>query len=247
MAFDVKRPSGLDGWTDFDGRWSTFELQIGNTAGGQHFRFVPSTASSVTWLVEAGKCPDKYFQWSASSPGWAGVPGAPTDAADCARLRGVDLLDSGRQGTGYVPGDSATSHGFTGQFALEIEGQDVVERYGPTYSTKDNVYTDYIFLESNNNGTQNSTTGVPISDDSSLYFYLPSVGLGNGVYKTGTLETPSLLSTMANASIIPSLSWGYAAGAFYSMFVPDPSILGCRRSLWSLHGEVCWYPEYIAS
>lgn len=217
-AISLQRPKGDEAWTEFDGRWSTFNLQVGNNSGGQNFRFVPSTSSLQSWVTSADTCAQNVLDTFATTLGRS--PGTPSTPADCARLRGTGLYQA-EQSNGYVfsYSDSAQNLSLnTNQnYAIEFgDGDNPVQRYGSVYNFNNKLYADYLFFSDGSGGEITSNTPVPVFADSSLYVYTPEIGLGFGETDIGTDTVPSLLQALGDAAVIPSRSWGYTAGASYS-------------------------------
>jgi hypothetical protein len=200
-AFSVQ-PS--EKWLDADGLWSAFNLEVGNGPGrGQNFLVVPSTSNPTTWL------PDDKLCKLAKAP------------ANCSLTRGVGLFN-GNQSAGYDDSTSSSSTG-TGPLGLEYfnrGGSYPAEiLYGVKYGNFGGILGEDILYMSSSTApitTHSSSGRVPIYAYSNDRYYLPSLGLGAGIHKSSASQLMnSTLLNMVDAGAIPSLSWGYTAGAYY--------------------------------
>jgi hypothetical protein len=199
-AIELQIPGGADGWADYDGVWSTFNLIVGNnTAQEQHFRVVPSTLSLATWLPANDTCDI-----------------AP-DVTSCVRSRGIGLR-GGNQSTGYLPGYSDS------YLPLSVTTIDIGELvsiddlYGAEYkSSLGTAGLDVVSVLDSDGGTKISANLLTsVYADNSLYFILSTLGLGVGTWKGQSgLDVPSLMEVLASQGSISSRSWGYTAGAVY--------------------------------
>jgi len=191
-----------------DGSWSTFLISAGSPA--QQFSALVSTSSLGTWLVGPAAC-------SSSSD--------PTVAqhSDCFTSRGS------KANKGWQSADSKTYKAL-GTYVLELNNDlplattfgssPVGVNYtGAVYNSNATLGQDTVALLSNDN------TGSPITANNSLIygvvdqsFWLSTFGIGHGTTQLGqdTSKFASLLDIYANQSAIPSRTWGYTAGAFYS-------------------------------
>jgi hypothetical protein len=214
VALSVK-PSG--NFDPGDGNWSTFNLAVG---GGipQNFRVVISTSSLDIWL-----------------PTPQGTVCQNASPSSCASMRGVGYY-GGLQSTGYEGNrsNSALSGGSLGIETLDIGTLDANTLFGKDYgSIQGELWADYLTITTatNPSTSHNSSSPVPIYGFASNNYYLASFGVGYGALTTTAgIEVNSSLSAMATTGTIPSVSWGYTAGAYYGQYVPFPSIFcGCRN------------------
>lgn len=173
-------------WDGNDGRWSSFIVRVGTPA--QDFRVFPSTAGQETIIPLAQGC-------TASDPN------------DCGSSRGIEPA-FGMQGTGYLTNDS-TTWDLIGLYTSNLEdtlGYTVNAEYG----------FDTIGLEIENSGgltlNQSIVAGIAAKD-----FYLGIFGLGPKPSNFTTFDDPkpSFMKLLNSTKLIPSLSYGYTAGAVY--------------------------------
>jgi hypothetical protein len=207
-AFPVL-PSGK--YLGNDGNWSTFVVSVG-TPSSQTFHTLISTSSRGIWLVDTTACN-------------ASVDQTVLQHTDCQQLRGSAGTN------GWSPADSSTWSRL-GQYILDLNaglllgsvfGKSPVAYLYPqsTYDQNVTLGQDTATLSSNNKD------GSAISANESLVYSIAdpaifggTLGIGDGAETTETSTTPfsSILDILANQSLIPSKSWGYTAGAFYSEF-----------------------------
>ena len=194
------RPSG-----DFegnDGSWSTFLISVGNPE--QNFHTLISTSSFSTWLPTAAGC--EYDQDPSFVP------------SDCPALRGVGLTN-GFQSTGFD--DANGTFKYIGIHTLDI-GDDLsmTDAFGSQYNATANLGLDTLKVQ-NGAGSEELTSkeNVPVFGLTTWNFFLPSLGIGAGYLQSTTQESPSLVESLANQSLIPSRSWSYTAGASYRDYV----------------------------
>lgn len=199
---------------DADGLWSTFKLEVGNEPGhGQNFLVVISTSSYTTWLPNAQSC---------------STSGAP---ANCSATRGIGLFN-GEQSPGYDDSKSSSSSatGKLGTDKIGIGGfYNAQTLYGQDYDVSGDLGEDELYMSSSTapSITHNSSNIVPIFAYASGNYYLASLGIGVGVYLSGGgLNMSSAVTSMADAGAIPSLSWGYTAGAYYDNLRLASLVLG---------------------
>ncbi|KAF2636304.1 acid protease [Massarina eburnea CBS 473.64] len=182
----VLAPSGkFDG---NDGKWSSFNINIGDdaTGRGQNFRVLISTSSPVTMVP-------------APSPNWCDQ--------DCSSKRGAQVFD-GKPSSGF---ETQSSHGPWQE--LGIFNTPLPDWWSQNLSNA--VW-----------GSEN----VGLGESSALSLILPkqnvllnqgqelfmgSFGLANGAVGTGTGAKTTFLVDFDNADQIPSMSYGYTAGASY--------------------------------
>lgn len=216
--FEVQTPSGDDPvYTEFDGFWSTFNIQVGSQDGGQNFRFVPSMTGVALALANPGTCAQSYLDQLTGVKAY----GVPSSQQDCSTDRGVGLYNGGSS-TGYVTSRSNTATQNGTQAFILAGGVKPETLYGTNYIQGDNLDTDFVFF-SNNSGSSSQATQTPIStpgkvgifDDSNIHYYLPMLGLNVGGLQVTDNEVDGTLKNLFDGSVIPSRSWGYTAGAHY--------------------------------
>jgi hypothetical protein len=202
VAFSVQPSNVFD---QGDGQWSTFNLQVGGGSGGpQNFRVVVSTSSFDTWLP---------------LPESSGCPNASISPATCASMRGVGFY-AGSQSTGFdgTRSNSASSDVALGIETLDIGQLDANTLFGTEYGNLTGyLWEDYLYMSSSTSPStsHSSSSWVPIYGIGTGYYYLASFGIGYGAVQTAQLTLNSTLSSMAASGTIPSVSWGYTAGAYY--------------------------------
>ncbi|KAF2720902.1 acid protease [Polychaeton citri CBS 116435] len=184
-------------WDGNDGLWNSFIVSVGTP--GQEFRVFPSTAGQETWIPVPQGC-------------------TSSDPEDCAYLRGALPFD-GKNSSGFDT-TASSSWNLKGIFTLDAQeakmGYDGNGLFGTDVVTWGNG-TDSANLE------QQTVAGIADKD-----FYLGLFGLGPKVsnFTDYNDRNPSFLSTLYNDSKIPSLSWGYTAGAAYRNQLPASLTLG---------------------
>jgi hypothetical protein len=205
LAFSVQ-PS--NNFLDNDGRWSTFNLQVGSQL--QNFQVVVSTSSFDTWL-----------------PIPPGCPSSPVTPSDCPSSRGVGPLD-GTQSDGYDGTKSNTAGGQVSLEILNVGKLDTSSLFGPSYSNVTaQVWADDLYMSSSTGPStvRNSSSQVPICGIIDTAYYLSSIGVGVGVHKTTVgRNLNSTIEAMAASGAIPSHSWGYTAGAYYGKCMPSSTV-----------------------
>lgn len=182
----VVEPSGQ--WLGVDGSWSSFGLDIGTPP--QTFLTLPAIASNVNWIP----LPEGCFNLSQIVPG-------------CGASRGVET-SSGPESSGFNTNASSTWNQL-GLFSLPVD-QSLFEQ------DQNGLYG----LESVRIGNSQSPR-VPdqiVAGVSSADLWVGTFGLNAQPAQFIELgqNASSLLSSLKNAEVIPSLSFGYTAGASYS-------------------------------
>ncbi|KAL1597725.1 hypothetical protein SLS60_008211 [Paraconiothyrium brasiliense] len=177
-------------WKGNDGEWSTFYINVGdkdNDGGGQNFEVLPNTQSGLTILPY--------------TTGWCDT--------DCAASRGVGIVN-GNQEPGLVISPDSTTWKGTGTFNLSIPA---------LYNVTDNggiAGLDYLGI---GKGSKDSWVAqdVLIAGSTSEDFYLGQFGLSAGATNPGGGQgaIASFIQKFNNTGVIPSVSYGYAAGAKY--------------------------------
>lgn len=169
-----------------DGQWSTFAVRVGRPP--QDVEIYPSTAGSLTWLIESSSgCPD----------GTPVPPGAGTPKCFDSRGR---LYNSNQSAT-FIP-NSIYTLGVEGNLGMDSAG--------------DFGYDDVTI------GTAGSTGPTAqhqvVSSIADPRYWLGSVGLNPqpSNFTNFVSPQPSLMQTLRQNNQIPSISYGYTAGAYYS-------------------------------
>lgn len=176
-------------WYGPDGSWSTFRIQVGTPP--QSFDVLPSTAGSETWVPLPEGC-------------------TTSDPTNCPTLRGIQPFN-GLAADGYLTNQSSTWD-LTGLYAIALEeelGIFANGQYG----------TDVVGL---NGGNGSSTNGVSLAGQivagvAAKDYLLGGLGLGiqPTSFSSSAPQSQSLMRNLRTANLIPSLSYGYTAGASY--------------------------------
>lgn len=173
-------------WDGNTGRWSSFLLRVGTPA--QDFRVFPSTNGNQIWIPVPEGC-------------------LVTDPQNCGDLRGVFSFQ-GSQSSGFQTNKSSTWSS-EGIFDLDVEN-------GLNLTGNGEFGYDTIGLGiQNSNGlilTHQLLGGIATKD-----FYLGEFGLGPKPANLSSFDNPipNYMQTLRNQNLIPSLSYGYTAGAKY--------------------------------
>ncbi|KAK5136863.1 hypothetical protein LTR08_001785 [Meristemomyces frigidus] len=171
-----------------DGDWATFTIGVGTPP--QYFRVLPSTSGAEIWV-----------------PLPEGCQGIMANVSNCGDLRGVNDATRGFQT------NSSSSWETIGIYGLSTEQ--------PLFgSSNDGLYgLDTVASQSVKPGSivSHDLSSQTVAGISSADFWLGSLGLGTatGNFTVQNENIPSMLDTLYNQSLIPSLSFGYAAGAGY--------------------------------
>ncbi|KAJ8107701.1 hypothetical protein OPT61_g8689 [Boeremia exigua] len=176
-------------WHGHDGHWSTFIVRAGTPE--QNFHVLPSAATGELILPHALGCPPTN-----------------TTRPDCAELRGV--FDSNHQ-PGFVP-NASTSWKQEGFFEVGLEA-----RLG---YVDDGLYgTDSVGLMIQNSGGPTLKEQV-VGAVRQMPFFVGFFGLSPLASNFTDFDQPqrSLLTALRDEGHIPSLSFAYNAGAYYSTF-----------------------------
>ena len=169
-----------------DGMWSTFPLRIGRPA--QDVMLLPSTAASEIWVTDqATGCPD-------------GVPVPPaTGNPNCFDSRGR-LFNSNQSATWVA----------NSIYTLGVEanlGLDSAANYG---------YDNIVVGTAGSNGP--SADHQVVANNADPRYWMGALGLNPQPtnFTNFVSPQPSLMQTLKNTNQIPSISYGYTAGAYYS-------------------------------
>jgi hypothetical protein len=199
-AIEVRTPSSdEEAWIDYDGRWTTFNLQVGNDTQRQNFRIIPSIASYAAWLPSSSVC-QTYLD-------------VRPDTDACSSSLGIGFYE-GQQSHGFMDNRSSTFRGHPAGF-VEVGTSDAGSLFGAEYNKEAHPGADVLRLEfRDNNNVTNPDRSLIYSTTSELY-PTAMLGLGFGETMLNNNPVPSFMRTMSDAMIIPSRSWGYTAGASY--------------------------------
>lgn len=169
-----------------DGSWSTFIVSIGTP--GQEFRVLPSTAGSETWV-----------------PGYQGC--TSNDVSDCAKLRGTDPFE-GSQSAGFESNRSSTWNDI-GLYSLDLES-------GLGYTGNGSYGYDKVSLAApSDSGLSANNSVVAAIADKDYFLGLLGLNARATSFSSGSNNSLSFMQLAKNANEIPSLSYGYTAGAKY--------------------------------
>lgn len=176
-------------WHGDDGNWSTFILRVGNPA--QNFYVLPASATGEIVL-----------------PHPKGCTANGTNLPDCGARRGVMSID-GQPSPGFQTYRSVSWKDM-GTWDLGLETRldfDVGAAYG----------TDQVGLMLQNSGGPTLLHQV-VGTIKDYDFYIGLFGLSPFAANFSNYDNPiqSYLSTLKDDKIIPSLTYSYTAGAYYS-------------------------------
>ena len=194
-------PSGS--WDGHDGIWSTFHISVGTPP--QDFRVLPSTTGAETWI-----------------PIPEGCEGSLVNIADCGTLRGVDSFD-GSVSRGFQSNASSTWD-LMGIYELATEKN----LWGET-SNQGLYGLDTVSLDSYGSGRTIEAQEQTVAGVATANVWLGSLGLGTASahFDVRDQAVTSLLVSMRRRNYIPGLSFGYTAGASYTLpETPGSLILG---------------------
>ncbi|EMC99786.1 hypothetical protein BAUCODRAFT_119360 [Baudoinia panamericana UAMH 10762] len=176
-------------WDGNDGLWNTFVVNVGTPP--QQFRILPSTAGQETWLPDPQGCQVA----DPSNPGYCGF------------LRGT-LPVNGTNSSGF---SSKLSSSWTLIGAYTLDAQ--VAELG--YTGNGLWGFDTVTLnDTSSTLTQSKQVAASVPD---LDFWLGVFGLGPKSINFTSFNDPipNYMSNLVSSNKIPSLSWGYTAGAHY--------------------------------
>jgi hypothetical protein len=193
LPFALQPSGAFDG---NDGRWSTFLIRVSTPP--QEFRVLVSTISSATWLPAQGGCESAHI------------------SSNCTRLRGSNNFRGGI-GRGYEANSSSTFEP-KGLYAIPLSyNLDMKSAYGFEDNISGYFGNDNISMPLVGDSIQQVRSQlVPIAEIFKWELFLGSVGLGLSRLNEQSEETIPLLESLSNSMTIPSRSWAYTAGAFYS-------------------------------
>ncbi|RDW76161.1 hypothetical protein BP5796_06982 [Coleophoma crateriformis] len=175
-------------WEGNDGPWSTFVIRVGTPE--QVFHVLISTIGQETWVPVPEGCLD-------------------TDPSNCGALRGVMPFQN-QASSGFQINASST---WVPVNLFELGLEDHLN-----YTGNGEYGFDTVGLQLPQSGgvslEHQVVAGTPFKD-----FYLGVFSLGPKPTNFTNFDNPqpSFMWTLRNQSIIPSLSWGYTAGAPYRL------------------------------
>ncbi|KAF2004331.1 acid protease, partial [Amniculicola lignicola CBS 123094] len=186
----VVQPSGsFDG---NDGKWSSFFINIGDdaTGQGQTFRLLPATSSPLTLVPDrSGWCNDE----------------------ECAANRGIEKTSVGRQPLEFEE-QSSKAWAFKGLFTIPLP---LDLQWQPDQKPNGSWGLDNVGLGRSSRDSQILADQVVVQY-TSKDFYMGWFGLAAlPVNPSGGGNLFPFLPNYANATKIPSTSYGYTAGASY--------------------------------
>ena len=157
--------------------------------GGQDFKILPSTSSSLTMVpMQAEWC-----------------------NADCAEARGIQYFNA-QQSLGFDPNSSKSWKAY-GTYSIPV--QDILDIDWTPDARPDASYG----LDNVGLGPTSPSSlvlaGLLVAEYKSPDFFLGSFGLSSRSINLGNGAIPPFLTTFNQSNQIPSLSYGYTAGAFY--------------------------------
>jgi hypothetical protein len=186
-------------WEGIDGKWNTFSLRIGTPY--QVARVFVSTASQQTWAVTKRACMQLQSDTNET-----------VQNGDCYNSRGW-TFDSNKSTTWDPNGfyqlwiEKNLDLSGNGQYGWDTVGLGLPGEEGPTLD--------------------NTTVGTLISSD----FWLGHFGVNPKPtnFTNFTDPSPSYMSLLFERNLIPSVSFGYTAGAQYRTYscVCSPVVAAC--------------------
>jgi hypothetical protein len=175
-------------WDGNDGHWSTFIIRVGSQE--QPLRVIPSTVSQKTIVPLPEGCDE-------------------SDPASCGDDRGVFVVD-GHPSNGFYYNQS-TTWDYIGLYELSMETH-------LNYTGRALYGFDSVGLKAANSGgitlPRQVVGGVATKD-----YFLGHFGLDQKPTNFSNMNDPqpSFLRALRNDKKIPSMSYGYTAGAYYRM------------------------------
>ena len=179
-------------WDGHNGLWNTFEVRVGTPP--QAFRVIPYTAEQDLWVVHPDGC-------------------LPEDPAECAYDRGA-LPFQDANSTGFQSNESST-WAPVGIYTLSPHG----ERMG--YTGNGDFGLDVVAL-GESGADELELPGQVVAAIADKDYFLGHFGLGALPSNFTSFNDPAsnYLATLADRKIIPSLSYGYTAGAAWRERAP---------------------------
>ncbi|KAK5710297.1 hypothetical protein LTR17_019003 [Elasticomyces elasticus] len=175
-------------WDGIDGWWSTFNIALGTPA--QSVRLLPGTSNNQIWTILPAGCAEDNANLTLS-------------ACDITRGNTFHRFHSSTWSTQELATNKSITLIAPEEIALGLQH---AGNYGFDAVTLG-------LLGSGSPALQNQTiAGIWTVD-----FWLGNLGLSaDPLYITSSVDAvASVLGTLHNLSLVPSMSWGYTAGAFY--------------------------------
>jgi hypothetical protein len=171
-----------------DGHWSAFLVRVGSPA--QNFRVLPSSKSSEIYIPIVDGC-------------------ERDNITSCGPLRGAYDFN-GRESSGFLVNSSSTWN--------EIGLYEVDARPDLDFTANALYGLDNLGLMLQNSGGPTLPNQV-IAAMANPAIWVGMVGLGQKPANFSEFDNPQegLISTLKKKGMIPSMSYGYTAGAWYSM------------------------------
>lgn len=187
-------------WDGNDGSWNSFIVGVGSPA--QQFRVLPSTAGQELWIPVPDGC----------------TAASPDDPGYCGFQRGT-LPVNGMNSSGFATNESSTWEAI-GVYTLDAQELELGYGGNGLYGRDTVVW--------GTSSTSPSLTAQTVAGIADPDWWMGLVGLGPKASNFSTFNNamPSYMSSLVNKSIIPSLSWGYTAGASYRDQAPASLTLG---------------------
>jgi hypothetical protein len=183
--FSVQPSQKFDG---SDGSWSTFVVSVGTPP--QNFRVLPATHISETWVISPDGC-------------------IITDPSDCQSARGGDVFN-GQAPQGFLTNQSST---WKEAGLYNLAGEDNFANY-----TASGIYGyDVVGLNGGNSSGGISLPNQLVSSIATKAFFNGVLGLGVQPVSlsSAAAAVTGFMVNLFNDKLIPSLSYGYTAGAVY--------------------------------
>ncbi|KXT11014.1 hypothetical protein AC579_7948 [Pseudocercospora musae] len=176
-------------WDGNDGAWNSFLVQVGTPA--QTFRVLPSTTGQELWVPVPDGC----------------TAASPDDPGYCGFLRGTLAVD-GTNSSGFATNESSTWN-VMGVYTLDAQELDLGYGGNGLYGRDTVAWGN---ASTSPNLTQQIVAGIADTD-----WWVGLVGIGPKASNFTNFNNPipSYLSNLVDQNTIPSLSWGYTAGASY--------------------------------
>ncbi|KAI4228860.1 MAG: hypothetical protein LQ349_006483 [Xanthoria aureola] len=200
-------------WDGNDGSWSTFLIHVGTPP--QYFRVVPSINGQETWIPLPIDC-QRGKSWCGNARGVEPFRNPSTAVA-------LSSLDAGltcSSNKSPIPG-AANPAAATGFQFNQSSSWSVIGNYTLEGSTQlpDDAYglfgTDVVAAGPNPEAALTPTRGSTVAGVAAQPIYLGLLGLRPSNSPRFDASSPSFLTNLRNQNLIPSLSFGYTAGAAY--------------------------------
>jgi hypothetical protein len=169
-----------------DGKWSTHYINVGSP--GQNFRVLVSTSSGEAWIPVPEGCNSD-------------------DPENCGDLRGAEAFN-GESSNGFQANESST-WSTLGIYSLDLEAR--LNYSGNGLYGYDSLRLG-TFQSQGPTLTQELVTGVADKD-----YFLGHIGLSilNSSFSSSSDPVTPFLVNMKTSQQIPSISYGFTAGAYY--------------------------------